>query len=124
MQKLGADRDAANSRLAEGEPSSDRWPPDLLPGADEFLAAFWEMSSDRHIGMTAGPIPLSAIERWAARNGFEDLEEFSVLVSCIREMDSEWLCRETPIVPIKRVPADRQLSMPLFNAMFGQPSKS
>jgi hypothetical protein len=39
----------------------------------------------------AGPIPWSAIDRWATRNGIDDPDDFAELVACIRALDRVWL---------------------------------
>lgn len=63
------------------------FPPDLLPGADEWLSAFWELATDRQIGMAAGPIPSSAIDRWIDRNGMMPCEA-ETFRRCIRAMEA------------------------------------
>ena len=52
-------------------------------------AAFGELHTCRGIGMEAGPIPWTAIDRYAERHGIEgdDFEEFLILV---RAMDDEY----------------------------------
>ncbi|WP_455350783.1 phage tail assembly chaperone [Devosia epidermidihirudinis] len=67
------------------------WPPELLPGADELLSAFWALCSDRQVAMSEGPIPFSAINQWAARQGVDGGDEFATLMRCVRVMDDEWL---------------------------------
>lgn len=62
-----------------------------MPGAGPFLDAFFELSTDRHIGPHLGPIPFSAVDRYGARFGFHDLDEFQVLLAAIRAMDGEFL---------------------------------
>lgn len=47
-----------------GKPVPDRLRmPDILPGCDEYLEAFFELSSDRQIGMVPGPLPAASIAR-------------------------------------------------------------
>lgn len=65
--------------------------PDLFPGADEYLNAFWELSTDRPIGMAAGAIPFTSIDRYAARFGVDDPDEFQSLLRAIRACDGAWL---------------------------------
>jgi len=73
-----------------GAPVPDElWPPRLLPGLDEWLAAFWEMSNDRSIGSVAGPIPAASIDRWLML-GRVGQNEFSTFRHCIRRMDQAW----------------------------------
>lgn len=50
--------------------------------------AFWELSSDRQTGMTAGPIPLASIAQYGSDNTGIEL---SVFTQIIRTMDSEYL---------------------------------
>lgn len=37
--------------------------PDVLPGYEEWFTAFYELSTDRQIGMAVGPIPAASIDR-------------------------------------------------------------
>lgn len=62
------------------------WPPKLLPGADEWLGAFTDLSTERQIGMGPGPIPASAIEAWPV-----DAAERETFKACMRAMDHEYL---------------------------------
>jgi hypothetical protein len=68
--------------------------------------------------MQAGPIPWSAIDRWAARAGVDEPDEFELLASCIRAMDGEWLGQgEKKPEPAKQT-AQRPMSAELFDALF------
>jgi hypothetical protein len=51
-------------------------------------AAFWDLTTDRQIGFATGPIPWSAIDRYAARYRIPDFDRFSEL---IRAMDATYL---------------------------------
>lgn len=54
--------------------------------------AFWLLNSDR--GMSFGgplPIPFSSLDRYAARYGIADIDEFEQLVDVIGTMDSAYL---------------------------------
>lgn len=52
--------------------------------------AFWALSTDRQIGMTAGAIPWSSIDRYAQR--FDVIgDEFERLMRVIRAMDGAYL---------------------------------
>lgn len=64
--------------------------PDVLDGYEEFLAAFWHLNSDRQIGFGVGPIPFSAIHRYADRALIET-EEFWLLHDLVRAMDGVFL---------------------------------
>ena len=59
-----------------------------MPGLDEWLMAFWELSTDRQIGMNVvGPIPAASVDRWArSYPGEED-----AFRSAIRAMDRVFL---------------------------------
>jgi hypothetical protein len=63
------------------------------------LARAWEcfgdLARDRQIGMAAGPIPWSAVDRWAARNGV-DGDEFDRLKTLVFALDAEWLALNAP----------------------------
>jgi hypothetical protein len=61
-------------------PPAYLYPPDLLPGADEWLGAFWEMSTDRRF--SGGPIPAESIDRWPVHP-----DEADTFRRCIRAMD-------------------------------------
>ena len=74
----------------------DMWPPDLLPGAEEWLDAFLELTTDRQMGMGLGPIPSAAIDRWPV----EDAERASFR-ACIRAMDREYLAHGRDDQPAK-----------------------
>ena len=62
--------------------------PKLLPGLDFYLIAYHELRYDKPIGMSVGPIPWSSIDRWATRNGVNDIEDFTVLESHIRSLEN------------------------------------
>lgn len=50
--------------------------------------AFWELGTDRAPGPNgSGPIPFTAIDRWADRHGIDDAEEFDRFVALIRALD-------------------------------------
>lgn len=78
----------------------DLWPPDLLPGAQEWLDAFIELSTERQMGMGLGPIPSSAIDRWPV----DDVER-PAFRACIRAMDREYLAHSRDDA---KAPADGQ----------------
>ena len=62
--------------------------PDLFFGLDFYLRAYHELSYDRPIGMSLGPIPWSSIERYATKYGVVDLDDFAVFESHIRAMEN------------------------------------
>lgn len=65
--------------------------PDLLPGAQDILQAFWDLSTDRQVGLGTGPIPFSAIDAYAHRHGVEDPDEFQLWYRLIRKCDKVFL---------------------------------
>ena len=56
--------------------------------------AFWSLSGDRQVHMGGvGMIPFLAIDRYAARFGIEDADEFSQFFDALRAMDAAYLRR-------------------------------
>lgn len=54
-------------------------PPELLPGLDFYLSAFYTLSSCRSVGMGLGPIPWTAVMNYgtlycSTEESFEDLQ--------------------------------------------------
>lgn len=70
----------------------------MLPGAEEWLSAFWELSTDRQVGFATGPIPSASIDR---RTAGMDADEAAMFRYCIREMDKAFMkaIRDEPEVP-------------------------
>jgi hypothetical protein len=65
--------------------------PDLLPGLDFYLRAFYELSTCRPIGYGAvGSIPWTAIVQYGHLKGM-DGEALEDLVFLVRELDAEYL---------------------------------
>lgn len=78
-----------------------------MTGFEPWLDAFWELSTDRPIGMDGpGDIPASSIRRWSADMAPDDAELFR---RCIRAMDRVALERDEP----------KTLTPDLFKAMAG-----
>lgn len=73
-------------RLNMPLPEKIRDKPRLRVGLEFYWRAFWELSTDRDIGMAEGPIPWTAIHWWAARHDIRG-EEFDRLVLLIKAMD-------------------------------------
>ncbi|MGZ9568242.1 phage tail assembly chaperone [Alcaligenes nematophilus] len=67
-------------------------PPDLHDMEWCYWRAFNELSTERQAGMVAGPIPWSAIERYAERNPGLDPDTFLLLM---REMDDVYLFHQS-----------------------------
>lgn len=63
-------------------------PPEILDGFGGWYEDFWELSSERQIGMGVGPIPASAIDRHVAGWHYEDADMFRAV---IRAMDGVYL---------------------------------
>lgn len=57
--------------------------------------AFWDLNHDRAIGFGRGPIPFTAIDRYALRFGF-DGDDFERLFLLIRALDAEYLSLTAP----------------------------
>ena len=53
--------------------------------------AFFQLTTDRQLGVSLGPIPWSVINAYAGRYGIADELEFDVLVRLIRAMDGVYL---------------------------------
>ncbi len=59
-------------------------------GLDIYYEAFLELGSTRSIGMDLGPIPWTAIDRYAQRHGYEG-DDFEYLVQMVRALDEAFL---------------------------------
>lgn len=68
--------------------------PRLLMGLDFYWRAFWELSTDRDIGMAEGPIPWTAMNQWAIRYNIVNYE-FDRFVILIKGMDSVYIDHRT-----------------------------
>ncbi len=53
--------------------------------------AYWALSSDRHIGMAEGPIPWSAMDRYAIRYGIVSMDDFDFFTLLLKAMDTVYL---------------------------------
>lgn len=60
-------------------------PPEFLPGLRLWFDDFFELSTDRQIGMAIGEIPAASIDRHTAGWLDEDREMFRI---CMRRMDA------------------------------------
>lgn len=72
-------------------------PPELMPGLRIWFDDFFELSSDRQLGMVTGPIPASTIDRYVADMDWEDAD---MARACLRAMDAAY------IKEINRKPGD------------------
>lgn len=64
--------------------------PALLPGLEVYYEAFCELSTCRQTGMGVGPIPWTAVDSYARRNGFEG-EGFDYLLRMVRALDDTFV---------------------------------
>lgn len=54
--------------------------------------AFWELHTDRPVAMAGvSYLPFSSIDRYAARYGLDDIDEFDRFRSLIRAVDAEFV---------------------------------
>lgn len=58
---------------------------------DFVWSAWWELHTDRPIGMAVGPIPFTAIDAYAGRYGIGALDAFEAFAGLIRAMDAVYL---------------------------------
>ena len=84
----------AEALEAKGRPvPSYLYAPDVLPGFEPWLLAFWELSTDRQIGgERTGPIPASSISRECADM---DPDEAVLFRRCMRALDRVYLAHLT-----------------------------
>lgn len=66
----------------------DLYPPQLIDGSHSFYNAFWDLDSERAIGMQPGRIPYSAIRKYAMNHGISDSDVF---IRIIMAMDKAYL---------------------------------
>ena len=62
--------------------------PELEPLNAWYFSAFWDLSTERCIGLSAGPIPESKIYEYAQREEIEEYDEFRLIIG---SMDNEYL---------------------------------
>lgn len=53
--------------------------------------AFWHLSADRPVGFATGPIPWTAIDRYASRHRLDGADDFQRFADLIRAMDGTYL---------------------------------
>ena len=63
-------------------------PIELKPGLEEWYSDFFDLSTDRQIGMAAGPIPHASILRHVDGWPWEEADTFR---ECMRAMDAIYL---------------------------------
>lgn len=77
------ERGAPTPKWVEEEPLS-------APGDEFFLKAFWDLSTERQLGFTVGPIPASKIRSYRGAKGFSPAM-MDLFESVIRAMDGAYL---------------------------------
>lgn len=67
--------------------------PEIWPHLLLYSEAFTDLSTDRPLGALggAGPIPWTALDRYAARHGIDDLDAFERFRRMIRAQDGAYL---------------------------------
>jgi hypothetical protein len=63
--------------------------PILLPGLDVYLKAYVDLSFDRPIGMSVGPIPWSSIIKWCQLHEIHDINEIETCVRFMRALEQK-----------------------------------
>jgi hypothetical protein len=53
--------------------------------------AFWNLTTDRPVGFATGPIPWTAVDRYAARHRIDGADAFERFLAVIRAMDGAYL---------------------------------
>lgn len=79
-----------------------------MPGADEIYAAFWEISTNRHLGMgVIGPLPTLAVHDWLDRVQVDDLDDRQAVVRALLAMDKPFMRNANK--PLKRQQSARDM---------------
>jgi hypothetical protein len=96
--------DPAATPFAEREAANAAPPPEaeLPKGAEIYLEAFWQLTTDRpQSGLAVHPIPFAAIDAYARRYGIQG-EAFDALVNAVRAADQVFMA-----VMAERLKAER-----------------
>jgi hypothetical protein len=64
--------------------------PDAFPGTEHYMRIFWDLSTERQVGVAIGQIPTGKIEEYALRRGW-GAETIRVLKYLMRELDAKYL---------------------------------
>lgn len=64
--------------------------PEIVPGDEFYLSAFYELSTTRDTGFGSGPIPWQHILAYSNSSGFED-DVRDAFIRIIRAMDRSYL---------------------------------
>jgi hypothetical protein len=81
--------------------------PKLTPGLEFYWRAFWELSTCRAIGMSEGPVPWTAMDRYALRYELEE-EDFDRFVLIMKGMDIVYI----KIRDVQRAKASKPVKKP------------
>lgn len=73
------------------EPKALQDRPEVFEHLSFVWSAWWELHTDRPMGMSVGPIPFTAISAFADRYGVAELDAFDTFRELIRAMDGEYL---------------------------------
>lgn len=74
------------------EPKALQERPELAAELLFLWEAWWLLTTDRPIGMSGvGPIPFSAIDRYAQRYRIDDVDAFEAFAGVISQMDDVYL---------------------------------
>lgn len=74
----------------------------MWPHLQFVWSAWWEVHTDRPIGMGVGQIPFRALDAYATRFGIDDLDAFETFRALIRVMDGaflEWSAKRSKSQP-------------------------
>lgn len=75
--------------------------PELFPWEEFYVKAFFDLDTERHSGMSIGPIPWSKIQEYGDRSGL-DSDMMVVFTEVIRKTDTkyrEWAASQRPEPP-------------------------
>lgn len=84
--------------------------PDVPPDLAEHMSAFYELSTERQMGMGLGPIPASLIRRYACDQIDLDGDDLELFYSILRRTDEAYLAIVSPPagksteIPTREVP--------------------
>lgn len=82
--------------------------PEINAGLSWYLGAFWDLTSDRHIGAMGGTgsIPFTSLDRYASRYEIDGVDAFDRFRVILKALDAEYLKwlgeKQKPDKPTKR----------------------
>ena len=73
--------------------------PELMPGLHMIYNGFWNISTDRQVGMSLGPLPHTAIREYAKEYNLpeEDADDFRRLVRAMDGFYLSWIDKKREI---------------------------